>query len=195
MINVEVLLAHGASLKRYEAGEAIFKQGGTCKYYYQVVEGCIIWENLNDDGKRFIQYIVEPGESFGELPLFDGEGYAANATAEVPSLVVRLPKETFLQLLKDDSELHFNFSKLLAQRTRQKFLNLKTFAFENPEARISNLLDVIKTKTQTDEPVKVNLTRQQMANMTGLRVETVIRVIRSLSERGQLQIAHGKIFL
>jgi CRP/FNR family transcriptional regulator, cyclic AMP receptor protein len=195
MINVEVLLAHGASLKRYEAGEAIFKQGSACKYYYQVVEGCIIWENLNDEGKRFIQYIVEPGESFGELPLFDGEGYAANAIAEVPSLVVRLPKETFLQLLKADPELHFNFTKLLAQRTRQKFLNLKTFAFENPEARISNLLDVIKTKTHTDEPVKVNLTRQQMANMTGLRVETVIRVIRNLSEKGQLQIAHGKIFL
>lgn len=195
MINIEALLAHGATLKKYEAGETIFKQGNTCKYYQQLIEGCVIWENLNDEGKRFIQYIIEPGESFGELPLFDGEEYAANAIAEIDSLVVRLPKETFLQLLKEDSDLHFSFTRLLAQRTRQKFLNLKTFAFENPEARISNLLDVIKTKTHTDSPFKVNLTRQQMANMTGLRVETVIRVIRSLSEKGELQIAHGKIFL
>ena len=113
MINVEVLLAHGATLKKYDAGDIIFSQGSTCKYYHQVVEGCIIWENLNDEGKRFIQYIVEPGESFGELPLFDGEGYAANAMAEVDSLVVRLPKEIFVEMLREDPDLHFSFSKLI----------------------------------------------------------------------------------
>jgi len=195
MVNVEVLLAHGATFKRYDPRELIFKQGGKCNYYHQLVEGCVIWENLNDEGKRFIQYIIEPGEAFGELPLFDGEGYAANAIADTNSLVVRLPQSTFIQLLRENPDLHFSFSKLLAQRVRQKFLLLKTFAFENPEVRISNLLDLIKTKTATNSPVKVNLTRQQMANMTGLRVETVIRVIRNLSEKGELQIDHGKIFL
>ncbi len=40
--------------------------------------------------------------------------------------------------------------------------------------------------------IKIDLTRQQIANMTGLRVETVIRTIRSLHDTGQLTIERGK---
>ena len=42
---------------------------------------------------------------------------------------------------------------------------------------------------------KVNLTRQQIANMTGLRVETVIRTIRAMQDKGLVTIERGKIFL
>ena len=38
-------------------------------------------------------------------------------------------------------------------------------------------------------------TRQQIANMTGLRVETVIRTIRHLNEIGSLDIVNGKVFI
>ena len=195
MIPIDVLLARGAQARSYKPGEAVFSQGATCKYYYQLIEGKVIWENLTDEGKRFIQYIVEPGESFGELPLFDGENYAASALAETESVIIRLPKEIFHDLLNKNNELHFSFSKLLAQRTRQKFLNLRTLAFEDPETRVSSLLDSIRAKKTNGQLIKVSLTRQQMANMTGLRVETVIRVIRSLKRKGELQITHGKIFL
>ena len=40
----------------------------------------------------------------------------------------------------------------------------------------------------------VILTRQQITDLTGLRVETVIRVIRNLHMSGKLTIKHGKIF-
>jgi len=41
---------------------------------------------------------------------------------------------------------------------------------------------------------QVKLTRQQIANMTGLRVETVIRTIRNLQSKGQLHITKGKVY-
>ena len=44
-------------------------------------------------------------------------------------------------------------------------------------------------------PYKVTFTRQQLADMTGLRVETVIRVIKKLSENGKLNIDRGKVYL
>jgi CRP-like cAMP-binding protein len=40
----------------------------------------------------------------------------------------------------------------------------------------------------------MDLTRQQVANMTGLRVETVIRSIRNMNENGQLVIERGKVY-
>lgn len=40
----------------------------------------------------------------------------------------------------------------------------------------------------------VKLTRQQIADMTGLRVETVIRSIRQMEEKGELVIDKGKVY-
>ena len=41
---------------------------------------------------------------------------------------------------------------------------------------------------------QIKLTRQQIADMTGLRVETVIRVMRQLHEKGVIQIQKGKVY-
>ena len=44
-----------------------------------------------------------------------------------------------------------------------------------------------------DQKVQVPFTRQEIANMTGLRVETVIRSVKSLEEQGLLKIIDRKI--
>jgi CRP-like cAMP-binding protein len=41
---------------------------------------------------------------------------------------------------------------------------------------------------------KIKLTRQQIADMTGLRVETVIRTIKQLEEKGEVTIEKGKVY-
>lgn len=197
MIDIETLLAWGGAYKKYVPGEIIFQEGAHCNYYYQLVEGCVRWVNINEDGKEFIQSIIQPEECFGELPLFDGEPYAASAVANENSLVIRLPNNLFTQLIKENPAIHLSFSKLASQRLRFKFLLLKTIAFENPELKISTLLNHLKSKQHTakQQPYQVNLTRQQIAGMTGLRVETVIRAIRNLNKKGIVEINRGKVFL
>jgi len=66
----------------------------------------------------------------------------------------------------------------------------------NPEHRISALLQYFKTNNRHTCPKcnRVQLTRQQIADMTGLRVETVIRAIRHLHTQGKLVIEKGKVY-
>lgn len=195
-IDIDTLLAWGAAYKKVAAGEFIFHEGAECSFYYQLVSGKVRWMNINDDGKEFIQTIIEPDECFGELPLFDGEPFAANAVADEDSVIIRLHRSTFEQMLKENPELHFEFSSLLAQRLRFKFLILKELANHNPENSISTLLNYFK-QTQKNICTKCNrikLTRQQIADMTGLRVETVIRTMKSMQSRGTLQIIKGKVY-
>jgi len=197
MIDVNLLLAWGATYKRYKSGEFIFQEGSGCTCYNQLVEGQVKWVNYNDEGKEFIQTLIEPGECFGEIPLFDDEPYVASAVALEESLVIKLPRNLFVQLVKENAEISFKFCNLLSHRLRYKFMLLKTNAFENPENRITALLTYYKKKKciESDDSFKVNLTRQQIANMTGLRVETVIRTIRHLNEIGTLDIKNGKVFI
>lgn len=196
MIDIDLLLAWGAAYKKVSAGEMIFREGGNCSFYYQLVSGKVRWVNINDEGREFIQTIIEPGECFGELPLFDDEPYAASAIADEDSVIIRLHKITFLQLIKENPEIHFAFSKLLTERLRFKFLMLKELATHNPESSISTLLSYFKEhkKNICTKCNRLKLTRQQIADMTGLRVETVIRTMRNMHSMGLLRIDKGKVY-
>lgn len=196
MINIDTLLAWGAAYKKVTAGEVLFQEGNQCTFYTQLVSGSIRWVNIDDEGKEFIQTIIEPGECFGEMPLFDNGPYAATAIADQDSVVLRLLKPTFLQLLKENFDIHFSFSKLLAKRVRFKFLILKSIAYHAPEARISALINYLKKENKNFCPKcnQLQLTRQQIADMTGLRVETVIRAMRHMHEKGDLVIDKGKVY-
>lgn len=196
MIDIDLLLACGAVFKKVPRGNIIFSEGATCCFYYQLVSGRARWMNINDDGKEFIHTIIESGESFGELPLFDDEPYAATAIADEDAVVIRLHKPVFNQLLKENQDLHFKFSRLLAQRVRSKLILLKSFSCHHPEKRISALLNYLKKENKNFCTVcsQLKLTRQQIADMTGLRVETVIRSMRHMHEKGELLINKGKVY-
>jgi CRP/FNR family transcriptional regulator, cyclic AMP receptor protein len=196
MISIDTLLAWGATYKKVSRNETIFSEGTEGRFYHQLVSGSVRWGNINEEGKEFIQNIIQPGESFGEFPLFDDSAYAASAIASVDSIIIRLHKVTFLNLLKEYPEIHFAFTRILTQRLRFKFLLLKELAYFGPEHRISTLLSHLKEsqKKERTQKFQVQLTRQEIANMTGLRVETVIRSIRHLQDKGALVINKGKVY-
>lgn len=196
MIDINVLLAWGATYKKVEAGETIFREGTEGRFYYQLVSGSIKWININDTGGEFLQDIIEPGESFGEFHLFDNSPYAASAAANKDSVVIRLNKATFLILLKENPPVHFAFTRLFTERLRFKFLLLKEVSCFGPEHRISTLFSHFKTakKNICDSCHLIKMTRRQIADMTGLRIETVIRTIRNLQEKGALVINKGKVY-
>lgn len=195
-IDIDLLLTWGATYKKVKRNELIFFEGGHANFYYQLVKGKVRWVSINEEGKEIIQLMVEEGESFGELPLFDDGPYVATAIADEDSVLIRLHKSTFMQLLRENQDLHFAFSRILVERLRYKFLTIKALASTNPEYRISALMNYFKVNNRHMCPKcnRVNLTRQQIADMTGLRVETVIRTIRHLHEQGKLVIEKGKVY-
>jgi CRP/FNR family transcriptional regulator, cyclic AMP receptor protein len=196
MIDINLLLSCGASYKKVSAHDIIFSEGSTCTYYYQLVTGRVRWINYTSDGKEYLQSVIEEGECFGELPLFDAGGYAATAIADVDSLLIRLNISAFHQLLIENPDIHFKFSKLLAHRLRFKFFILKEMAFNDPAKRVAALFHYLKSGRQhiCGTCNQIKLTRQQIADMTGLRVETVIRVVRNMHTNGELKILRGKIY-
>jgi CRP/FNR family transcriptional regulator, cyclic AMP receptor protein len=196
MIDIDILLCWGATYKQVFKGEVIFHEGTQGRYYNQLVKGRVRWVNVDENGKEFIQKFIDEGESFGELPLLDDGPYVATSIADEDSLLIRLPKEIFLQLLRENPAIHFDFTRLMTERLRHKFIILKELASQNPERKVSTIIQLYKAahNNSVNGKMKIELTRQEIADMTGLRVETVIRTIRGLYEKGSLKIEKGKVY-
>lgn len=196
-IEIPLLLASGAAFRHAAKGDMIFSEGTTCWYYYQLVAGMVRWVNIDDDGRTYVQAFIEAGECFGELPLFDEGPYASSAIAEKDSMYLRLKKETFYELMAEHPDLLMNMSRLLAHRLREKFFLLKSIANPSPEVRLLRLLEYLKQSGRhiALETNLIKLTRQQIADLLGLRVETVIRTMRRMHNEGLLRIENRKIFI
>lgn len=197
MINMELLEAYGASSKKLAAEELIFLEGTDCYFYHQVINGHVRWVNFTEDDGEFIQEMIGPGESFGEYPLFDGLPYAASAVANEETEIIRLRKDKFLKLLEANPQVQMDFLKMYNARLRFKALLLKEISCYGPVHQISTLFDYFRQEKKNicNACNVVQLTRQQIADMTGLRVETVIRSIRQMKELGKLIIDKGKVLL
>lgn len=197
MIDEKLLVDYGAKKVSYIKGEIIFNQGELAKFYFQIDKGAVKMNNFNDAGKEFIQGIFTDGESYGEPPLFLNDFYPSNAEALVNSTVFILSKEKFLSLLIANTEIHLKVTSNLAKRLYYKSIMASEMSSQDPEHRIIKLIDYLKirvNKISKDNLYKVEVTRQQLADLTGLRVETVIRAIKSLEKKGELHIQNRKVY-
>ena len=196
MIKVDLILSCGGTLRNVVKNELIFKAGHFPSYYYQVIEGKVKMNNYSEDGKEFIQEIFTAGRSFGEPPLFINEPYPANAIAISAGVVVQIKKSLFDEMLYKYPEVSVEINRSLARRLYYKAIMAPELSSQNPEKRLLKLLHYLKEQSgiKTDFFL-VELSRQQLADLTGLRVETVIRTIKHLEKQGYLKIIEGKIYL
>ena len=196
MINENLLLDHGAKKVSFSKGDQLFREGESALSFYQVASGEIKMNNYNEDGKEFIQGIFATGQSFGEPPLLANVKYPANAEALSDAEVFQLSKEQFLELLSSNPRVHLKITETLAKRLYYKAIMVSEISSQEPEHRILRILDYLKNVAKIEEPFgyKVELTRQQLADLTGLRVETVIRATKSLEKKGELQIKKRKVY-
>ena len=195
MIPVEILESHNALLKNYTSGDTIFNEKETARFYYQIKSGRVKMYNLTTDGKEFVQGYFEEGSSFGEPPLFGDFEYPASAICVEDSTLYKLQKSVFLDILKQYPEIHLKFTQTLCKRMFYKAKILKEVSIYPPEHRIMTLLTHLKQNSGNSTPYEVTLTRQQISELTGLRVETVIRAIKKLESTKKLYIKERKVYI
>lgn len=197
MIQEDLLIKFGAKLTSFDKGELLFRYGDTPRYYYQVLTGVIKMNNFNDNGKEFVHGLFSANDSFGEPPLFIEDVYVTNAAALIHSSLFLLPKAQFLQMLNEHPTTHLEVTVNLANRLYFRSIMASEISSEEPEHRVLKLIDYFKIKVNRialDQKYLVEITRQQIANLIGLRVETVIRSIKSLEKKGELIIDNHKVY-
>lgn len=193
MISEETLIEFNAELKSYRKGDIIFKELERAQYFFQIQEGKIAMNTLNEDGKEFTQGVFSRGESFGEPPLLIDKLYPSTAIALEESMIYQISKECFTALLIQYPAYSLELNKKLSELLYFKSKMAREISLYDPEHRILTLFNFLKSP-EREIAQKIELTRQQIANLTALRVETVIRAIKSLEEKGELTIKNRKVY-
>lgn len=195
MIPEELLRSSNARLLPFAKGETIFHPGDMATHFFLVRSGRVKMVSYNEAGREFVQGYFGEGQSFGEPPFFNHLPYPAEAIAVEASEVWRMPREPFLELLRRHPDIHLQLTQVLCGRLFYKSMMLAEIAVEEAEHRLTSLIEYFRGTdgVPPDQEYRVPFTRQQLADMTGLRVETVIRTVKGMEAKGRVRIEEGKI--
>lgn len=193
-IDTDILIAWGGISKRYKKGEYIFHEDEVPRCFYQIIDGTVKLYNSNFDGKEYTQAEFKKGNSFGEPPLFLDEMYPSTAVTTEESVIIRLPKERFLEILDEYPAIQKKLICVLARRIYNKSITAREIINNSPESRILAFLNEYKKKNLVEHVrIEIPYTRQEIANFTGLRVETVIRTLSKMKALKTVDIVDRKL--
>lgn len=91
-------LRHGREVV-HMAGAVIHREGDADRALEVVVDGRVALSRLDEQGYEVQAWVLEPGDSFGEIPLLTGRPRTHMAVALTPVRLLRLTQEQFTVLL------------------------------------------------------------------------------------------------
>lgn len=193
-IDYDILITYGGVTRKIAKDDFIFYEDTFPYYYYQLVSGEVKMYSTNAEGKELIQGVLKAGQSFGEPPLLLGKVYPSTAQANSESVIVKIRKEHFENILNDYPELMGKLMYTFADRLYNKAVAMQVWVQQTPEDKILQFLSNKKADFSgcLNEPLPY--TRQDIADFIGVRVETVIRTLSRMNKEGKVKIIDHKLY-
>lgn len=173
--------------KQYSDKFPIFYEGDTAKGCYIIVSGRIKIFKISLSGKEQIIHIFDKNEIFGEVPVFSGTDFPANAETLEKSRLFFLPKDKLLNLIKKEPLLAMNMLASLSKRLRMLANLVENLSLKDVSGRFAGYILSISNE-QGQLEVNIGIPKNQLASLLGTLPETLSRIIFKLVEQNIIEI-------
>jgi len=177
-------ISDASAVRILNRGDVLFTEGEEPHDLFVVVSGRVAMANRSADGRESVLALMEHGDLFGEMPLFDGLPRSAEARALEPSEVIAIPYEPLRQLYEARPALLWKVVALLAGRIRNTDEALADSVFLDVTGRTAKrLLELSGDEEEFSLPV----TQEELAGMVGASRERVNKAIASFIRLGWIE--------
>jgi CRP/FNR family transcriptional regulator len=176
-------LASIALNRSYKKGQIIFSEGDEGAGFYVVISGRVKIFKLSPDGKEQILHMMEPGEIFGEVPVFTGQGYPAFAEAHINCSLLFFPRIAFIELIRKDPSLSLNMLAVLSWRLRKFAALIEDLSLKEVPGRLAAYLLYLSRKSGSGDEFDLDISKGQLASLLGTIPETLSRILSKMSRQ------------
>lgn len=180
---LDEIVAH-AKQRTLHRGDVLFNEGDEADELYVVVSGRIAIANKSIDGRESMMALMERGDLFGEMPLFDHLARSAEARALETSGVIAIPYAPLTDLYHAKPQLLWKVVALLAGRLRTVDAALADSVFLDVTGRTAKRL--LELAGDADE-FALPITQEELAGMVGASRERVNKAIASFIRLGWIE--------
>lgn len=181
------------------AGQTLFKQGEENDGVYCISRGLIGIRSYQADGKSTLLRVAYPGEIIGFRSFLAGQPHHTEAQALIPSRVCAVPQRSVRQIMDRSPEVLDRLAARCITEIDRSHAHIISAATRSNKDRLSDLLEKLMRIHGRDidagRTMRLPLTRSDLADLLGIRPETLSRVLARLIEDGRFVIRGREVFL
>ncbi|AIE86035.1 Crp/Fnr family transcriptional regulator [Fimbriimonas ginsengisoli] len=182
-------LAEHSEVRGYETGDFILTERAKGSSLVVLLSGRVGVQRQTGTGRTVLITLRKAGDHLGEMSLLDGQGHSADVVALEYCLVVLVPREAFLEVLHQNTDVAVEVIKALTARLREQTGDLTRAKSLDVMGRVcSALVELADGKGEIR-----GVTQQHLANQTGATRESVNRTLQLLKEAGHIEQDRGFI--
>jgi CRP/FNR family transcriptional regulator len=178
--------------KKVRRGETIFFEGDDAIGFYMVIEGKVKIFKISLEGREQVLHFFGPGEPFGEVPVFHGRPFPANAVALSKGELLFFPRAEFIGLVHANPPIALNMLAMLSLRLRRFTTQIEHLSLKEVPGRLASHLLYLSEEQQETGQVTLDIPKGQLASLLGTSPETLSRIFAKMSEEGIIQV-QGKV--
>jgi CRP-like cAMP-binding protein len=181
--------------KKINKGEIIFSEGDEGNGFFVVADGRVKVFKVSTEGKEQILHIFGPGQPFGEVPVFAGQKFPANAQAIDRTRVLFFPRDSIVNLISANPSLALNMLAVMSKKLRQFAVQIENLSLKEMPARLASYLILLADEQNKGDLVTLKISKGQLASTLGTIPETLSRVFAKLSGQNLINVDGKKITL
>ena len=178
-------------------GEWVFLHGDPSDHIYFVQRGRLKLTALSEDGHEVVHEIVGAGEIFGDTSAILQIPRTTSAQALEASLLCEIRQRDFASLLTAYPELSLQLLRSVGLRLKKAEAQLLNVICNDVSTRVREaLIDLMAVEPGIqDQPVRINITQQDLANLIGASRQKTWRALKELEDSGVLRLMYRSILV
>ncbi len=186
-------------LKEYRRGEIIFFENDSEKKLYLLVDGQVKLSMLSSEGREKVMTILQAGDIFGEISLFDHDPHPLTAEVLEKARLMILDWNDLEEIIMEQPRLALKIIEALSKKTRLLTSQVRDLVFHDAKGRLANLLirfaKDFGQKVDEGTMIEIILTHQEIANLLGVSRVTVTKTLNKLIDEGIIKIKERRIYI
>lgn len=177
----------------YKKGENITKQGSFASHIVFLESG-LVKVFLEGNSKDLILKIIPPQHLIGLPSIYDGNNtFLYSASAYIDSEVRLIDINIFKNLLRSNSKFAAKVINILNENTAQIYGRFYCLTRKQSHGRVADILLCLSQRVYKRKDFTLELTRNDLADLTGLSPESVSRILKDFVEEEIIKVS-GKKF-
>ena len=181
--------------KQVGKGEALITEGDDASGFFIIISGQVKIYKVSADGKEQILHIYGPGQPFGEVPVFAGQKFPANAMALTDMHVLFLPRNAFVKLIEDNPSLALKMLAVMSAKLREFAVQIENLSLKEIPARLATYLIYLSGEQANKDFVDLAISKGQLASLLGTIPETLSRIFAKLTSQNLIRVEGRKFYL
>lgn len=170
-----------ADVRAYARAARVFDEGDPSDFFYIVLTGQVKVFKHGPNGHDLILEMFGPGAPLGAVAAYESKPFPASAAALDEVTCLLIPRQAFFALLEQHPSLVRGLLGSLSMRLVQLTTRLAELTGGRIEVRFARLFlklaDQLGCAERGGTFIRLNLTRQELADLTGTTIETAIRIM------------------